>query len=234
MRQALASTPHALTGFAATRLASPRLSVVNGTQRIGHAGMAPVGTADDTFDRRLAALMRDAQNGDKRAYATLLRDCEPVIRRAARKVGLTGDRIEDAVQETLLTLHNARQTFDPSRSFVAWLSVIAQRRAIDTLRRVGRSAGREVHAPALYDQSADPGADPSKGVEDAERSRQLQGAIATLSAGQREAVERLALREQSLAEASADTGKTTGALKVNLHRALKTLRERLGGGGDDV
>jgi DNA-directed RNA polymerase specialized sigma24 family protein len=42
-------------------------------------------------------------------------------------------------------------------------------------------------------------------------------------------VERLALREQSLAEAAAETGKTTGALKVNFHRALKALRLHLGG-----
>jgi RNA polymerase sigma-70 factor (ECF subfamily) len=198
--------------------------------------MAPARTGfdDDALDRRLASLMRDAQGGDRRAYAILLRDCEPIIRRAARKVGLTGDRIEDAVQDSLLTLHNARQTYDPSRSFTAWLSVIAQRRAIDTLRRVGRSAGREVHAPVLYEQHADPAVDPTRGLQDLERARDLRGAIATLTAGQREAVEHLALREQSLAEASAETGKTTGALKVNLHRALKTLRGRLGRERDDV
>ena len=39
-----------------------------------------------------------------------------------------------------------------------------------------------------------------------------------------EAVEALVLEEQSLAEAAAVTRRSKGALKVNLHRALKTLR----------
>ena len=190
--------------------------------------MASLATGSDANDRRLAGLMRDAQSGDRRAYATLLRDCEPIIRRAARRAGVTGDRIEDVVQESLLTLHNARQTYDPSRSFTAWLSVIAQRRGIDALRRTGRSDRREVHAPLVYEQHADPSADAGRGWEAAGRAKDLKAAIADLSPSQREAVEHLSIREQSLAEASVATGKTTGALKVNFHRALKVLRSRLG------
>ncbi len=221
----LALTPaHVLMSFEVTTL-----------DFLGQGTMAPAATRPDhqAFDHRLASLMREAQAGDKHAYACLLRDCEPIIRRSARKVGLTGDRVEDSVQETLLTLHNARQTYDPSRSFTAWLSVIAQRRAIDTLRRTGRSDRREVHAPLLYEQHADPDADSARGWEDTGRAKDLNAAIANLSASQREAVEHLALREQSLAEASAETGKSTGALKVNLHRALKALRGTLSRRPDD-
>ena len=39
---------------------------------------------------------------------------------------------------------------------------------------------------------------------------------------------------KSLAEAAAETGKTGGALKVNLHRALKALRLRLEGEDEHV
>ena len=184
-------------------------------------------TEADQLDARLADLMRASQDGDKRAYATLLRDCEPIIRRSARRAGIVGDRIEDVVQDTLVTLHNARHTFDPSRSFIAWLSVISQRRAVDVLRRTGRSERREVHAPLSYEQHTDPDANTARSWEEVERAKDLKTAIAELSAGQREAVEHLALREQSLAEASLATGKTTGALKVNFHRALKVLRQRL-------
>ncbi len=188
-------------------------------------------TATDSRDLEFASLMRAAQGGDRRAYATLLRGCEPIIRRAATRAGVRGDRIEDVVQETLLTLHNARHTYDPSRSFTAWLTVIAQRRGIDGLRRHGRNDRREVHAPLVYEQHADSTDDPSRGLVEAGRARELQTAIAGLTPSQREAVEHLALREQSLAEAAAATGKTTGALKVNLHRALKALRVRLAGTG---
>lgn len=183
--------------------------------------------AEDTRDCALSTLMAAAQDGDRAAYARLLRECDPVIRRAARRVGVVDDRIEDVVQDTLLTLHNARQTYDPSRSFTAWLSVIAQRRAVDVLRRTGRTGRREVHAPLAYEAEPADVLDGARMLEMADEAHELRAAIAELSPVQREAVERLALREQSLAEASEDTGRSAGALKVNLHRAIKTLRDKL-------
>ena len=206
-----------------------------GWAALGRMGMAAAttGTELDALDRRLSSLMIAVQAGDKRAYAAVLRDCTPIIRKAAHRVGLTGDSVEDAIQETLVTLHAARQTYDPDRSFTAWLSVIAQRRSIDVLRRAGRNNRREVHAPIVYEQHADPDANAARGWEDTGRARDLQAAIAGLTASQREAIEHLALKEQSLAEAAVETGKSKGALKVNFHRALKELRQRLGSGGGD-
>ena len=53
---------------------------------------------------------------------------------------------------------------------------------------------------------------------------ELGGAIASLPKGQREALELVKLREMSLVEASAVSGQSVGALKVNVHRAIKALR----------
>ena len=186
--------------------------------------------AEGMRDQALASLMAAAQDGDKAAYARLLRDCEPIIRRAGRRAGVVDDRLEDVVQDTLLTLHNARQTYDPTRSFTAWLSVIAGRRAVDVLRRTGRTGRREVHAPVAYETQPDEASDGERTLETAGDVRELRAAIAGLSPVQREAVERLALREQTLAEASAETGRTVGSLKVGLHRAIKVLREKLAPG----
>lgn len=182
-------------------------------------------------DGDLAALMVASQGGDRAAYRRLLRACDPLIRRAARRAGVGADRVDDVVQDTLLTLHDARQTYDPTRSFEAWLSVIARRRAIDVLRRSGRVHRREVHDPHAFEAEPAESADALGTVEASEDAAALHRAIAGLSPPQREAVERLALREQSLAEASAATGRTPGALKVNLHRAIKALRGRLVGDG---
>ena len=107
-------------------------------------------------DCRRAAWMVAAQAGDRAAYETLLRDCIPSIKRVARGQGIRPDLIDDVVQETLLTVHRARQTYDPNRSFTAWLRTIAQRRAIDVLRRVGRTRTREVYAPLGYENHSDP------------------------------------------------------------------------------
>jgi RNA polymerase sigma factor (sigma-70 family) len=168
-----------------------------------------------------------AQAGDRSAYESLLRDCIPFIKRVARRQGVAPDRIDDVVQETLLTVHRARQTYDPGRSFTAWLRTIAQRRAIDGLRRHGRTDMREIHAPLAYENYPDPGGDRegADGIDGAVVGR----AVATLPPGQREAVQQLAVRGLSLAQAATATGRTAGALKVNLHRALKTLRAQLGG-----
>ncbi|MDE1969120.1 MAG: hypothetical protein KGI92_09445, partial [Alphaproteobacteria bacterium] len=57
----------------------------------------------------------------------------------------------------------------------------------------------------------------------------LSMAVASLPARQREAVRLLKLRGLSLAEASAESGTSVAALKVNVHRAIKALRKRLTG-----
>jgi RNA polymerase sigma-70 factor (ECF subfamily) len=55
----------------------------------------------------------------------------------------------------------------------------------------------------------------------------LQSAVDSLPAAQREAVHHLAINDETLAEAAAATNRSKIALKVNLHRALATLRARL-------
>lgn len=182
---------------------------------------------EDDRDASLAALMVAAQDGDRTAYSRLLQDCQSIIRRAARQAGVDDDRIEDVVQDALLTVHNARHTYDPARSFSAWLFVIARRRAIDTLRRQGRTRRREVFEPMAYETAPDNQTDAAGALVKAGEASALRAAIASLSPSQREAVERLTIREQSLAEASVESGRSTGALKVNLHRAIRALRERL-------
>lgn len=179
-------------------------------------------------EARLAGLMAAAQAGDGAAYATLLRACLPLIQAVARGQGVPADRVDDVVQDAMLTLHRARHTYDPDRPFTPWLRALAQRRAIDALRGQGRQRTREVHAPLAYESHPDPAASAGHVLEQADRARRLRALVAMLPEGQREAVEQLALQEHTLDEAAISTGRTKGALKVNLHRALKTLRARLG------
>lgn len=178
-------------------------------------------------DLRRSAQMAAAQGGDRAAYEALLRDCVPLIKAVAGRRGVPPDRSDDVVQDVLLTIHRARQTYDPARSFTAWLCVIAERRAIDLLRQVRRHGAREFYVPLAFEAYPDEGADPMRGVEHAEASGRVTEALATLPPRQREAVEALVLKEQSLTEAAAATRRTKGALKVNLHRALKALRGKM-------
>lgn len=177
------------------------------------------------LDAEWSTMMAAAQGGDRAAYERLLRGCTPLVRRIVRHQGVPTDRVDDVAQEVLLTVHRARQTYDPTRSFSAWLCAIARHRAIDGLRRHGRQDRREVHAPLDYENH--PAPEPERQGE-AGQAQWLRSAVDHLPDGQREAIEALALRQLSLDEASLLTGKSKGALKVNMHRALRTLRARFG------
>ncbi|HEX7816961.1 RNA polymerase sigma factor [Dyella sp.] len=189
---------------------------------------ADIHTSQEDAARRRSAWMAAAQEGDRLAYEKVLADSVALIRMVARRQGVPVDGLDDVVQETLLTVHRVRHTYDPARSYDAWLAAIAARRAIDHLRSHGRHGAREVHDPLALDAHPDTD-DAAAPTERAQEAARLREAIAQLPAGQREAVEQLGLKEQTLAEAAQDTGRNTGALKVNLHRALKSLRQRLHG-----
>jgi RNA polymerase sigma factor (sigma-70 family) len=184
---------------------------------------------EEEIDRQRAAWMAAAQVGDRVAYERLLHDCIPFIERVARGQGVRFEFIDDVVQETLLTVHQARHTYDTNRSFTAWLRTIAQRRAIDGLRRAART--REVHAPHAYLNHSDSSGHPEETVSQNDHAKVLNFALGKLSAGQREAVEHFALQSQSLAQTATVTGRSTGSLRQDWHRALKTLRAQFGGKG---
>ena len=109
-------------------------------------------------DRAWSALMVAAQNGDGRAYALLLGEVTSFVRAMARRRCREPETLEDVVQDVLLTVHRVRQTYDPDRSFCAWIAAITARRAIDALRRRGRLHAHETKDDEAYETFADPGA----------------------------------------------------------------------------
>ncbi len=176
---------------------------------------------------RWCQMMAAAQDGDRIAYERLLREIVPFIRVIVFKRHRADDQVEETVQDVLLTIHRVRHTYDPARPFKPWVAAIAERRAIDLLRRRMRRAAREVTDDTAYETFADPQANrPSEASAAAE---ELNAAIAGLPAQQRQALELLKLKEMSLVEASRASGRSVAALKVNVHRAIKTLKSRLAG-----
>ncbi|HVJ51901.1 MAG TPA: sigma-70 family RNA polymerase sigma factor [Aliidongia sp.] len=173
-------------------------------------------------DVEWSRLMATAQKGDFRAYECLLGQIRPLIRRIVAPRHRNIDRVEDVVQDVLLTVHRVRYTYDPSRPFSHWLAAIAQRRSIDVLRRTGRIERREVSDDIAYASYSDALAD--RTIEMRQKSKELNKAISALPSSQRMALELLKLREMSLAEASAETGRSVNSLKIAAHRAVKTLR----------
>jgi RNA polymerase sigma-70 factor (ECF subfamily) len=191
-------------------------------------GIPAMTEARDAQDLRWVGLMGLAQAGDARAYETLLREVAPRIRQIARARIRDAAEVEDAVQDTLLTLHQLRHTFDPARPFGPWLAAIAGRRAVDRLRRRGRTAGRE----APLDDLPESAASVAPEAEARLAARDLRAAVAELPESQRTALRLAKLEDLSLTEASARSGLSVGALKVATHRAMQSLRRRFGAGGE--
>ena len=178
-------------------------------------------------EQHLAALMRDAQAGDKRAYAALLCALVPLVKAAVRRrFGfLQPQDIDDLVQDILLSVHAARATYDPARPFLPWLMAIARNRMADGARRYARRAANEVlseRPPETF-----PAQDANKSANGYGDAEALAQAMTKLPQSQRQAIELMKLREMSLKEAAAATGTSIGALKVSVHRGISALRKAL-------
>ena len=178
---------------------------------------------------RLAALMRRAQDNDRIAYISLLRELVRLLQRLVRRrLGFLqpSDR-EDLVQDILLSLHAARATYEPRRPFTPWLMTIAHHRMVDRARRHTRVWENEVPFSGFAESILeDVSAQPDRGYGD---PQQLRQAVNSLPAAQRTAIELLKLRELSLREAAGVSGMSIGALKAAAHRAITTLRASLDG-----
>lgn len=173
-------------------------------------------------------LMRAAQDGDQRAYGDLLRQILPVTRAMVRRRIHDPALVDEVVQDVLLTLHRVRHTYDPDRPFMPWLASIATARAIDQLRKGRRQAAHELADEAAMLNHADELGERDREARDAREEIALL--LERLPPRQRRALELVKLGELSLAEASAQTGQSVGALKVTIHRAMHALRGLRGKG----
>ncbi len=183
-------------------------------------------------DQAWVRLMTAAQAGDGKAYEQLLRSVTPFVRALSRRHCRNPADLEELVQDTLLTLHRVRHTYDPARPFSPWLAAIASRRSIDGLRRrlrqsryeVADSTAHEHFVQETFAQETFVGSQANNDSDQLRAAEEVRDLLRLLPARQREALETVKLKEMSLAEASVASGQSIGALKVNTHRALKALR----------
>jgi len=171
--------------------------------------------------------MRAAQQGDRAAYERLLREIMPFVRSLSRRRCHNPADVEEIAQDTLLTVHRVRHTYDPGRPFCPWLAAIAWRRSIDALRRRIRVSKYEIAEQGVYETFSDGAA--NNDLEGVRSAEEVEDLLQLLPPRQREALQALKLQQMSLAEASLASGQSVAALKVNTHRALKRLRTLLEG-----
>lgn len=172
-------------------------------------------------ETELKALMVSALAGDDAAYHRLLKALTPHLRAYFVRRLTVAAEAEDLVQDTLIAIHTKRASFDTSLPFTVWLHAIARYKLIDHFRKSGsrRTVPLE-EADAVTADSVS---------EAAEAARDVAQLLATLPEAKRALIRQVKLEGLSTAEAAAATGLSEGAVKVVVHRALKSLMKRIGG-----
>jgi RNA polymerase sigma-70 factor (ECF subfamily) len=165
--------------------------------------------------RTRARLMGSLQEGDGESCRALLDDIGPVLTNFLRRRIANREELEDVYQETLMTIFEARRTYDPSRPLEPWLFAIARNVAADHARRYWKRATME----QLTDRM------PEGASEGSRSDPNLEDAMARLPEQQREAFSMLKLEGLSIEQAAQRTGTSVGAIRVRAHRAYKALRK---------
>lgn len=171
-------------------------------------GFSPGHAAED------ADLVRQARAGDEAAFADL-------YRRYARIVhGLLLARIpvsdvDDLVQEVFLTAWRRLAALRDPAAFGGWLAMIARNRAVDYHRR----SSEEMELPA--------GLEAHDATAERVEALAVLEIVRTLPEAYRETLILRLVEGMSGPEIAERTGLTAASVRVNLHRGMKLLREKL-------
>lgn len=178
---------------------------------------------DQPREERLRHLLLRGMAGDAAAYRDFLRDLAAHLRAfLRRRLTRLPDEVEDLVQETLLAVHNQRHTYDAEQPLTAWLHAIAKYKLIDLLRRRERNVARDTPLDDEADLLA------AADHDAAEARRDLTKLLEQLPDRQRLSIVYMKLQGLSVAETAHLTGMSESAVKVNVHRGLKTLAAKIG------
>ncbi len=168
----------------------------------------------------LGSLMRRAQDGEAAAYADLLAGALKPIRAFLQRHYPGIRDAEDVVQESLITLHKIRHTYEPARPFIPWLFAIVRHRALDHLRKHGRIQSREVQEELLLNQAAAPVVDDlGESVEEAEHL------LSVLSEKERSVIHLMKIENNTVKDVAERLGLSESNVKVIASRGYEKLRK---------
>jgi len=163
-----------------------------------------------------------ARQGDREAFAALVRHYYPRCLRFARSLLRNEQDAEEAVQDAWLRVHRALARYEDKERFDAWLFRILANRCRTRGERVGRHERVLVHDhPAMTYTPA-----PEVAGADGWRE-EIQLALGELAPPQREAFLLHHVEGFSYEEMAALTGAGVSALKMRVKRACEHLRGRL-------
>ena len=174
----------------------------------------PAGDPLTTFARTtaLAETIRAVAAGDEDAFARLYSDYSRMVH--AILLGRVPRRdVDDLVQDVFVSAYTRIRELREPAAFGGWLATIARNRATDYLRR----SHEQVKLPDEL-----PGGDPIEAETFA-----LLEIVRKLPDAYRETLLMRLVEGMSGNEIAERSGLTPASVRVNLHRGMKLLRERL-------
>ncbi len=169
-------------------------------------------------------LMLAGLSGDAAAYRQLLASSANRLRQYfGRRLGAGAAEVEDLVQETLLAVHQKRDSYNRSLPFTAWLHAIARYKLIDHYRRQG--VRQAVPVDDIEDLASPDTIEPALAAYD------IEGLMEKLPEKHRVAIQLTKIEGYSVSEASAMSGQSESAIKVGVHRGMKNLMAHVKGLG---
>jgi RNA polymerase sigma-70 factor, ECF subfamily len=173
----------------------------------------------------LDGLMARYQAGDFAAARALVERLGPQLHRFFATQFASRADADDLLQETWLRIHRVRHTYRPGEPVLPWFYAIARRVRIDHFRRASRTTARERSLEeALQMEGTFPTAEDDQGDG-------LETLLAPLPEGEREVIRMMKVAGMSLEEVARATSCSVGSVKQKVHRAYKSLRERMGAMG---
>lgn len=170
----------------------------------------------------LEALMKLSLSGDKNAYAELLRESSRFLRPFLAKRLASASEVDDVLQETLISIHKARHTYDGNRPYKPWAYAISTFRLQDYFR--AHYADQLHHAVDLSEMENNL-QDPVTKSDFTYES--ISGEVQKLPVKQADILRMLHQEGYTAKEVAEKIGMTESAVKVSAHRAYKVLRKKL-------
>jgi RNA polymerase sigma-70 factor (ECF subfamily) len=172
-----------------------------------------------------------AQQGDRRAFETLIGRHKDALYRLLRRYLGNSDDAYDLLQDTFISVWENLHRYDPKRSFLAWARTIALNKCRDFSRRQRfRQWVSQVFAAEPVTETLSPAELADLGEVDAReeaRLRRLDEAIAALPELYKDPLLLTTVGGLSQEGAAAVLGTTTKAVEMRLRRARQKLSEAL-------
>ena len=174
--------------------------------------------------QRTAQLVIAAQAGDRAAFGELfVQFQQSIFSIAFRRTGDANDA-QELVQDVFIQAMEKIDQLRTPEAFGGWLRQITVRMAINRMvrRRIAFATEPEILQATVLIEDA-----PDKAILDREQADQVRGGLARLRDMDRETLEAVYVRGQSLAEMAGVFDAPIGTIKRRLHVARKRLAEEV-------